>query len=365
MNGELLGIRITASAGAPAIRDRLYADADRRRDVLRNGCVLPCEQMILATCERFEFYAYADPPTARAAVERLAAEFGIRASDLAPHARLGEPAARHLLRVGAGLESRVVGEPHVLAQVRRAVEEAAAAGTLGPVLSALGRAAVHAGRRVRAETAINRANQSWATIAADLAMRETQSSQERAFVLVGAGEMARSVFAALSPIGNVRLAVVSRHVERAEAIVANGPHAAAPLEALATLLVEADAAILCTSSRSPLVHPGMLDQRPARPLLLMDLGVPPNAEAAIAALPFVRRIHLNDIAPAPCPSEDSLRQAEAVVEEELARFLRWQRARRAAPAIAALVRTCSEDRRRPSVRRALHRRIRRLVEAAA
>jgi glutamyl-tRNA reductase len=46
----------------------------------------------------------------------------------------GEAAVRHVMRVAAGLDSMVLGEPQILGQVKTAYSQAAAAGTLGPEL---------------------------------------------------------------------------------------------------------------------------------------------------------------------------------------------------------------------------------------
>src|SRR5262249_56133089 len=59
-------------------------------------------------------------------------------------------AAHHLFRVAAGLDSLVPGEGEILGQVRVAHE----VGASGPLLDRVFRQALHAGRKVRAETAI-------------------------------------------------------------------------------------------------------------------------------------------------------------------------------------------------------------------
>src|SRR5205807_2028253 len=74
-------------------------------------------------------------------------------------------AALHLFRVAAGLDSLVPGEGEILGQVRAAYE----AGTTGTVLDRVFRQALHAGRKVRAQTAIGESPASVSSAAAALA----------------------------------------------------------------------------------------------------------------------------------------------------------------------------------------------------
>ena len=100
-----------------------------------------------------EIYAsVAETSSGWTAVQRfLAREHNILPEDLSPHLYCleGHMAARHLMRVAAGLDSMILGEPQILGQVSRAFSEARGSGTAGPVLSSLFMKAAHAGKRAR------------------------------------------------------------------------------------------------------------------------------------------------------------------------------------------------------------------------
>src|SRR5207247_10900659 len=128
------------------------------------------ELVILSTCNRLELYAVPraelqirlDPHGREALfaplLSFLAETRGLVITNLNDrfYRLLGSEAAEHLGRVAAGLDSMILGEPQILGQVSDAHSAALRQGAAGPVLSALFRAAIRAGKRARAETGIGR-----------------------------------------------------------------------------------------------------------------------------------------------------------------------------------------------------------------
>jgi len=117
------------------------------------------EIFVLSTCNRVEVYVTTRLPpeeTTWAVARVLAARGRMQVSDLLRLAEInfGAAAAEHLFSVTSGLESMVMGEEQIVAQVERAQENAAVAGTMGPVLTGLVEAALRASKRVRSETTI-------------------------------------------------------------------------------------------------------------------------------------------------------------------------------------------------------------------
>ena len=131
------------------------------------------EAFVVSTCNRVEIYADVDRFHAgvTAICELLARHCGIPARELTPHlyVHYEDRAVGHLLGVACGLDSVVVGEGHILGQVRSALKLAEEHGTVGRVLSQLGRLALRAGKRARAETGIGRAGQSLVSVAIEVA----------------------------------------------------------------------------------------------------------------------------------------------------------------------------------------------------
>ncbi|MGH2619558.1 MAG: hypothetical protein ACRDHG_03155 [Anaerolineales bacterium] len=106
--------------------------------------------------------------------------------------------ARHLVRVAAGLDSQVLGEPQILRQVTESHMTALRFGSTGPVLSRLFQSAVHAGKRVRNESAISSRPSTVSSIAVKLASDAVGGLAQAKVVVTGAGEMAELAIGALT-----------------------------------------------------------------------------------------------------------------------------------------------------------------------
>jgi glutamyl-tRNA reductase len=338
----------TSHRTAPlALREALSFSSDDALTLQRRARPALDELVVLSTCHRTELYASspADADATEAALRRLVLE--AKGADLlAPAAhvyRLEDgAAAHHLLRVAAGLESLVIGEPQILGQVRLALAAARSAGSVGATLGALFDAALRAGKRARAETDIGKGRASVAAAAVEQAARAGARLAGGSLVVVGAGDTARLVVAELVKRGPRRLVVVNRDAARAAELAGVVGAGALPLEQLPRALAEADAAFFATRAPQPLLTADRLSplREPARPLWIVDLGMPRNVQPAVAALSGVQVIAVDGLGEAAAARLEARRAAvprvESIVEEELTAFLSSWRARGLAPLVREL-----------------------------
>ena len=323
MKAGLYALEVSHKTARLAIRELLAARQTDLPALLVQARQFARESVILSTCGRFELYA--DTPLAAA---RLAELTGVSAELLATGLRVHAEieAARHLLRVAAGLESPIMGEAHVLGQVRDAYLRAMQAESIGPVLSALFRAAIHAGKRVRSETPLGQAAGTYADLAVAQVFAATPADAR--VLLIGSGRLGEEVARALAARGPQPVTIVSRHARRADTIAAGTGARVAGYDSLPSELSAADAVVACTSSAEPVLHAGMLTER-RRPLIVVDLGVPRNVAPEVGNLPGVQVKHLADLVGDTPLSPAIIEAAEAIVEEETARLQVWLAARRA------------------------------------
>ena len=208
-------------------------------------------------------------------------------------------AARQLYRVTSGLESMIVGEAEVQGQVKRAYEAALAAGTTGPMTNRLFSAALSTGKRVRTETQIGAARTSVSTVAVDLAAEAVGDLTARDVVILGAGETSELTARALADRGVRTIFVANRRAARAHAMADRVGGTVASLHDLPTLLQESDIVVSSTSSPHPIVEADELElvmqARGGRPLVLIDIAVPRDIEAACGELPGVTLYDIDDL----------------------------------------------------------------------
>jgi glutamyl-tRNA reductase len=347
---ELVTFGTSHQVAPVALRERLAVGAHELRGFLEGCAAAPGveEVVVISTCNRTEVtVAVSDAVAAETALlGLLALRAGLRPTDLTEvlFAPRNCDAARHLFRVTAGLESMIVGEAEVQGQVKRAYEAALAAGTTGPLTNRLFTAALQAGKRVRAQTRIGMGPSSLSSVAAALAEETLGDLAERSALVVGAGETSELTARALHDRGARTLFVANRHADRARALAERVGGAVVSFDDLPVQLERADIVVTSTSSQQPIVGAEELEAvmatRPERPLLLIDLAVPRDVDAACAALPGVVLRDVDDLSAVVARThsvrEAEARRAEAIVEAELDRFAEWLGGLAVRPTIAAL-----------------------------
>jgi glutamyl-tRNA reductase len=341
---ELLCIGLSYRTAPLTVRERLALPGEQQAELLRRLGQAPAEALLISTCNRVELYL-ASPDVARArqqAREELRRLGGPEVLDhLYEHQ--GEAALTHLFRVASSLDSMVMGEAQVLGQVKDALEHSQAAGTVHGELSRMFAAAFRCAKRVRTETAIGMAATSMASAAVALASKAWDGLAERTVLVVGAGEMSALAARHLRRAGVGRLVVVNRTLARAEALAAEVGGTARPLEELFTLLPSADVVVSGTSSPVPLfkrenVAPALETRH--RPLVMVDLAVPRDIAPEVGAMKRVRVLDVDDIQRfvlenAAARAEEA-RKAQALVAEEVARFMRERAMRDGVPVLSRL-----------------------------
>ncbi len=228
------------------------------------------EAVCLSTCNRTELYlVQGDPDEAEASA--IAA---LGAGEIELYRLRDEDAALHLFRVAAGLDSLVPGEGEILGQVRSAYE----AGSCGPVLDRLFRQALHAGKKVRTETAIAESPSSVSSAAAALAQQVFGELDGCRVLLIGAGEVSELAARSLAKRGASISAVTSRTHERAVQLAERFGGRAIPFEQLSDELERADVVVSSTSSADQVVSRDQVPDRKGRPLFVIDLAVPRDVD---------------------------------------------------------------------------------------
>lgn len=303
------------------------------------------ESVLLWTCNRVEVYAEVEGyhPGFQDLKRFLAEATDVAAEELAEplYSHYEDLAAEHLFSVAAGLDSMVLGEPQILAQVRAAFRRAEEEGAAGPELGALFGRAVRAGRRVRGETSIGASPSAFVDAGLELAAEHLGGIEGRTAMVVGAGGMGSLAVAALRDRGAEPLVVLSRRRDRAEWLAR--PNGATPgsMDELDEALSAADVIVSSTGATGTVIGVEALGHAVAgREVFVLDLAVPRDVDPAGASLPGVRLADIDDLAPLVAErrgdASDDVTAAREIVEVEVRRFAADRRARRLAPLIRAL-----------------------------
>ncbi len=355
-----------------AVLEQLAADESEQGKLVERVLQSPLvtEAMLLSTCNRVEVYAVVDAFHGGLSVisQVLADHAGMSVGELTKHAyvRYSEAAVEHLFSVTSGLDSAVIGEQQVLGQVRRAYASAEAGRSVGRILHDLAQRALTAGKRVQAETGIAAAGASVMSVALHIAAERLYRPElgpsytaltGRTVTVIGAGSMGSLAAALLVRLGVGHVNVVNRSLPRAQRLVQiiaeQGVGAQAmTLDELPAALAAADLAVSCTGAVRPVVTladvhhalAGAQRDENAEPLVLCDLGMPRDIDAAVAGLPGVcvidmERLQREPAARAAAAHTDAARE---IVATEVAAYLAGQRMAEVTPTVTALRRRAAE-----------------------
>ncbi|MGH3320178.1 MAG: glutamyl-tRNA reductase [Streptosporangiaceae bacterium] len=303
------------------------------------------EAMVVSTCNRVEIYAEVGKFHGGLAdvSELLARHSGVAFDVLVRHlyVHYEDRAVQHLFTVAPGLDSMVVGESHILGQVRGALRLAQREGTVGGMLDGLIQHALRVGKRVHAETGIDRAGPTLVSVGLGRAERELGSLDGRIAVIVGAGSMSALVAAALRRSG-ADVVVANRTYDRARRLAARTDARAVPLSTLESVMADAALVVSSTGAQGVVISKPLvarvLPAREGRPLYLLDLALPRDVQPAVGQLDGVTLVDLEGLRArgAEAASAEDVEAARRIVAEEVAAFEGQQRAASVSPTVVAL-----------------------------
>jgi len=335
---ELFILGLNHQTAPVEVRERLaFAEAEvvPALSQLKQGAPSIAEAALLSTCNRVELVAVSTE-SARAAEELrgfLALERRVEADafESALYHLEGREAVRHLFRVGASLDSMVLGEPQILGQLKIAYAQAVRAGTLGMILHRTFHRAFSVAKRVRKGTLIGHGAVSVSSAAVSLAREIFDDLKDKTVMLLGAGQMAELTARQLVKLGVQSLLIVNRTFERAAALARELGGTAVTFENYKPYLKIADVLIGSVATARPLLGPEdiepILRERRYRPMFLIDLGVPRNFHERLSTLENVYLYDIDDLGTAVTNSraerEREAEKAEVFVAEEVEGFWRW------------------------------------------
>jgi glutamyl-tRNA reductase len=358
---SVLVVGLSHKSAPVSTLERASVSGDTLEKLLHDVARLPdiAETFVISTCNRVEVYAEVDRFHGGVAgvCELLSRYSGIPAAELTSnlYVHYEDRAVQHLLAVSGGLESIVVGEDQILGQVRTALKLAGDHGTLGRSLRDLGRLALRAGKRARAETGIDRLGLSLVKVGIDLAVSELTKDQDQPqrndpgrlsglhVLIVGAGAMSGLAVATVARAEAAQVTVVSRTQAPAARLAAGVGGAVADLADLPSAIAAADLVVSCTGAANLVIAEAMVAEAvkyrgQARPLVFLDLAMPRDVDPSVAELPGVSLIGMDTLQASAKGGvgADEVAKVRAIIEEEFAAYGSAARVARVTPTVVAL-----------------------------
>lgn len=332
------------------VREKLSIPEPQVESAIAQLCGYPHieEVAILSTCNRLELYFVTSDTEqgVREVIQFLADHSKLPMHQLRPHLfiLLHQDAVMHLMRVSAGLDSLVLGEGQILAQVKQAHKLGQQFNGVGRLLNRLFKQAITAGKRVRTETSIGTGAVSISSAAVELAQMKLEMLDSCRVTIVGAGKMSRLLVQHLISKGACKICVLNRSLGRAEELAHQFQEInieVRPLDEMMTAVGESDLVFTSTSATEPILHRENLEPvLTGRTITLIDISVPRNVHANVNDLALIHAYNVDDLKAVVAQNQESRRQmameAELLLDEEVDAFDVWWRSLDTVPVISSL-----------------------------
>lgn len=307
------------------------------------------EVAILSTCNRLEIYIVTQETEQgiREVTQFLSEHSKLLVTSLRQHlfVLLHQDAVMHLLRVAAGLDSLVLGEGQILAQVKNTHKLGQQYQSIKTILNRLFKQALTAGKRVRSETSIGTGAVSISSAAVELAQMKLVNLAACQVAILGAGKMSRLLVQHLLSKGTDRICILNRSLGRAEELAKQFPEQSIRtclLSEMTTVISECDLVFTSTSATEPILDRAKLEMvlEPNRCLMLIDISVPRNVHANVNEMTNVQAFNVDDLKAVVAQNQESRRriaqEAEGLLEEEAEAFDVWWRSLETVTTISCL-----------------------------
>jgi glutamyl-tRNA reductase len=303
------------------------------------------EAAILSTCNRTELYCAREDDSPSELSDWLCRFHQLDSAILQPHlySYKEEEAVRHVLRVAAGLDSMILGEPQILGQMKTSYQQALKSGSIDTLVNRLYQHTFSVAKQVRTDTAIGASPVSVAFAAVSLARQIFGNLENHSALLIGAGETIELTARHLHERGTGKLIIANRTVNRAHELAAQFDGYGIRLDEIPAHLGEADIVIASTGSPDALLDKTMvqtaLKKRKHRPVLMIDIAVPPDIDADVAELNDVYLYTVDDlklvIEEGQRSRQEAAKQAEEIIDTQVEHFMTWMRSLDAVPTLRA------------------------------
>ncbi len=345
---KILILGVNHKTAPVEIRERLAFTNDPGTPYRALAVIEGCEEFcFLSTCNRVEvIFVSSTPQETELKIRDFLFNKSMSYEEAGRYVYLhqGEEAILHLFRVGASLDSMIIGEPQILGQLKQAYRDAAERSCTGMILNRLLHKAFSVAKRIRTETEIGSSAVSISYAAVELAKKIFGNLNNKRAMLVGAGEMAELAAQHLMNQGVAEIVVANRTFERAVNLARCFNGKPVSLEEFIPQLEQVDILISSTGSPELILHSGdvkpLMRKRHNKPLLLVDIAVPRDLDPRLNDLDNVYLYSIDDLNNVvdinKAERDKEAVHAERIVNEETLKFMLWLGSMEVTPTIVAI-----------------------------
>jgi len=306
-------------------------------DAKKNGI---SELLINSTCNRTELYGVTENPEDFIKLLCKFSSGGINTFNKIGYTLEGKEAINHIFRVGAGLESQILGDFEIIGQLKKSFYQSKKLMMANGFLERLVNSVIQASKRVKTETGISSGATSVSFAAVQFIIKNVEDISNKNILLFGAGKIGKNTCENLiKHTKNDHIVLINRTKERAEKIAGKFKVIVKSHSELNTEIRKADVLIVATGAEHPTVNKELI-HRSSRPLLVIDLSLPRNVVPEINEIDQVSLVHIDELSKMTDKNlkkrKDHIGRAEKIINEVASDFNIWLYNRKYAPFLNAI-----------------------------
>lgn len=322
------------------VRGRFSLDAKAKSALLLQAKQEGIDSLIVtSTCNRTEIYGFAQHPFQL--IKLLCENSNGTVEDFQKVAYVykNHEAISHVFRVGTGLDSQILGDFEIIAQIKSSFAEAKSIGVANAFMERLVNSVIQASKRIKNETGISSGATSVSFASVQYIIKNVQDISSKNILLFGTGKIGRNTCENLvKHTRNEHITLINRTKDKAEKIAGKFNLVVKDYADLHLEIQKADVLVVATGAHNPTVDAAILNLK--KPLLILDLSIPKNVSDDVKNIKGVTLVHLDQLSQITDETLEKRKShipaAEAINEEIKDEFRTWMNARKFAPTIHAL-----------------------------
>ncbi|MFV8371708.1 glutamyl-tRNA reductase [Flavobacterium sp. LB2P74] len=322
------------------IRGKFSLDAAAKTRLLEQAKNEGIESLIVtSTCNRTEIYGYAEHPFQLIKLICENSQGSVESFQKVGFVYKNQEAISHLFRVGTGLDSQILGDFEIIAQIRNSFSQSKSLGLANAFMERLVNAVIQASKKIKTDTEISSGATSVSFAAVRYIINNVQDIGNKNILLFGTGKIGRNTCENLvKHTKNEHITLINRTKEKAEKLAGKLNLIVKDYSELHLELQKADVVVVATGAQNPTVDKAILNLK--KPLLILDLSIPKNVHEDVEEIEDVTLIHMDYLSQLTDETLENRKKhipaAEAIIEEIKEEFITWTKGRKFAPTINAL-----------------------------
>lgn len=322
------------------VRGKFSMSDENRSNLLIQAKADGIESLIVtSTCNRTEMYGFADHPYQLIKLLCDNSQGTVEEFEKVSYVYKNKEAINFLFRVGTGLESQILGDFEIIAQIKNAFVESKKHQLTNSFLERLVNSVIQASKRVKTETMLSSGATSVSFASVNYILNNFSNLDDKKIVLFGTGKIGRNTCENLvKHIKNKNITLINRTKDKAEKIAGKFELLVKDYTELHQEIHETDILIVATGAMKPTIDFDVLNIK--KPLLILDLSIPKNVDANVVNNPLVQLIHLDHLSQMTDETLEKRKleipKALEIIDEISYEFYQWAQVRKLAPTIHAL-----------------------------